>query len=156
MTGEHREAVPRLREFTFERRQQRARARGFRLLRDESQPSDRAQVVLTLYQRQLFVLRCDDLLGRLNLRANCRFADCSCHYVGRQREMRAFELEALIVDQRLQGLELTTIAAESIERIVNVYRRIVETEHARAWQSGRRERCLLAARPDLSVDLREE
>ncbi len=134
--GERGELMPRAGEIALEHRQRRLRLRKLRLLGEHVGARHGAELELALHDGELTLLRGDDLVGGRDLRAQRRFANGRGHDVRRQREMGAFELILLVIDEGGEPLDLAASAAEHVERIRHADIRVVEREQAGAEAGG--------------------
>src|ERR1022692_4992196 len=100
-----------LRQLAFQRRQQRASLLDLAALRRQRQARDGAQTVLRFDRLDLLFLRGENILRGLDLRAQLRLAYRGGHDVRCEGQPCALELVNLIVDERLQALELPALAA---------------------------------------------
>src|SRR5438552_590112 len=86
------------------------RRRCLSLHRYEVEACDATELVLALHAKRRSLFRGKHVSGGLQLGSKGRFADRRSHDVAGEREMSAFELIILVVDQRLQRFYLTAIA----------------------------------------------
>jgi hypothetical protein len=123
--------------------------------RDVRRPSE---LELTLDERELLLLRRKDLPRRLQLAAQGCFLDRRGDDIGGEGEVGALELIPLVVDLRLERLQLPPLPAEQVESVRHVHRSVVEGEGAglRARLAERGGRNLLPCGGHAPVDGGEE
>src|SRR6516164_3023275 len=116
--------MPHLRKLGFQGWNGRRGLGCLRSNRDDVEAPDTAELKLPLHAAHRFLLSGERLPRGLDLRAQRCLADRRSHDVAGKRQARALELIALVIDERLQALELASVATEDIERVGNVDRRV--------------------------------
>ena len=100
--GERRQQIALDGKLLFERRQRALRLRQRRLLSNDVGLRDGAKGILPFQNFKAFTENLDDVLGRLDLPADRGFLDRRDDHIGRQREMRGFELPLALLGLRLR------------------------------------------------------
>ena len=129
-SGKHCKLVPGAGEIALEHGQRGFRLCKLRLLGEDVGARNGPQLKLALDNLELAFLRGDDLVGRANLGAHRRLVHRRGHDIRRQRQMRAFELVLLKIDERLESLDLAPFAAEHVEQVRDTDVRVIKREQA--------------------------
>ena len=113
--GQGGEQVALLGQCLLQRRQGRLDLGEGGLLGGDVGAGHRAQARLAVQDVERVALGGDDALGRLDLGAQRGFEDRRRHDVGGERQIGAFELEALRLGQRVEQFDLPAVGAPQVE-----------------------------------------
>ena len=142
-----------LRQLPLQARKARASLRQRRALGQHVGACNRAQVEAPFDDLQLILLQLFDVFGGLDLRSQRRLSNRGGCQVGRQRQVSRLQLEVGVVDLRFERLDLAPDAAEHIQRVRHVDRRVVQRENALAAQSDRGGRNPFALHAELAAGI---
>jgi len=127
---QHGQLMARLFQVPFQRRQGRPSLRHLRLLRQEIGTGCASEPKTEADQFKLLFLGRKNFTGRPDLRPQGCLLHRRRDHVGGERDMGALQLKPPVFDLGFESLQTASRAAEEIEGIGDVHRRVEETEGA--------------------------